>query len=345
VTTEVGWAQLEAQLAQMASELPIELRAAHEKLESATRSKALSRPEVETHIAALRADSEILARGGTLNDVIEASNRGERSIDQRDWQPQQVYQAQRQIFLTQAQPAQPAEEPAPVPAPVVIVAMSACQAQELSSGAAFANHPQGLHDDFRALDELLSTEGVDDWEGHYGDDARTWRPFGAEEPTFVELATEVVADLNQRESYQPPLQPLFLDIEELSEDRSMLKTLERGCVVVMDSLSMRHPQVQRWFYKSRLDAYQSTSVLVFAPIHKVFQTSRGLSVMIVLRLDELEFSKRIDEPRDFGVCTEESERRKLVKWLSTRIQGLAPDIGAQQGVLAHMHMAPSRQRP
>jgi len=42
-----------------------------------------------------------------------------------------------------------------------------------------------------------------------------------------------------------------------------------------------------------LDAYQTTSVLVVAPIQTAFDAGRGLSVIVNMRADELEFARRI----------------------------------------------------
>jgi hypothetical protein len=222
-------------------------------------------------------------------------------------------------------------------APIVLAVVTEAQASELVDGTAFDNYPSALRQDFAQFDTLLTEQALGDWRDRYGDSATEWRPFGGE-MTIADLVTKIVSDANETFNFAPPLAPELLDIAAVSEDRRRLRTLRSdGCVVIVDSLSMRHPAVQRALHHSLLDAYPSTSVVVVAPTHNVFEPTRCLGVVLQLRIQDLELAKRrLDLEEEVDACTETAEQRVFESWVVRQVRRLAPQMGAKTGIRAHM---------
>jgi hypothetical protein len=182
--------------------------------------------------------------------------------------------------------------------PIVLLAMTRTQAQELDAETAFSDLPDALRNDFRDLRALLLQEGVAEWLERYGDTPLDWRPFGgARDVTIEALIHKTLEDFNNenKEQGQPPLSPELVDIVSLGaqEKRRDLHNLrECGCIVVIDAVSMRHPALQRAFHHAMLDAYDQTSFVTLAPHAAALEAARELSIVLQLRHEDLELSKR-----------------------------------------------------
>src|SRR4029079_13517624 len=91
--------------------------------------------------------------------------------------------------------------------------------------------------------------------------------------------------------------------------------------VVIDSLSLRHPRIQKAFHQCALDAYPNTSVVALAPFHSAFDIVRQMSIVLEMKVADLEFAqRRIDLLEEFGVSREISEEQELRQWLLDRVR-------------------------
>jgi hypothetical protein len=280
------------------------------------------------------------ADGAQLKEIVEGGDVDATRFMQANWQLRDAYNAQQltQVIFNQSRPA---DEPTPLGAPVVLVAMSSAQAGELANGDAFTDHPPQLQAQFCQLIEVLTNEGIGDWSERYGENGRAWQPFGAAGPSIESLVSETFAQVNSDEAYSPPILPVLHEIGEIDEDRRLLRKLRESCLVIVDSVSMRHPQLQRWFHRSMLDAYPTTAMLFFAPIHGAVQAGRELSMYVMLSHDQLEFSRRQnDSAEDYGVCIETGDPDQLGLWLARRVRKLAPEIADKRGVHKFMRVGP-----
>jgi len=227
---------------------------------------------------------------------------------------------------------QSASAPPTLAVPVVLAVMNTELLEELHSGAAFAAGPSELESDFRALEQVLEQEGCGDLAGRYGTRGADWRPFGPQGPTIEKVVNEIFVWVNGHGKYTRRVDPWMLDLRDALDDRSTLLTLRKGCIVVLDTISMRHPSVQRWFHRSMLDAYPSTAVLAVAPIARVHEVSRDLSVFIQLPVGDLEFAKRLFDLNEVaGICKESAKLEEIEQWLVTRVREHANDAGAATG--------------
>jgi hypothetical protein len=218
--------------------------------------------------------------------------------------------------------------------------MTESEAAELLNGSAFADQPDILETQFNHIRDLLASEGLSDWLSCYQATVQLWQPFGPSEPSIEDLIVRSVDRLNSQLQLEPRLVPQFHRIHELVKDRALLRHLrETGCVVVVDAVSLRHPELQRAFHQSLLDAYQSTSVVVVAPCRRAVDESRELTIMVQLRLSQLEFARRSLDWDDEYTCIETHDRGNLQKWLFTRFRAIAAGSPVKSGIRKYMTLA------
>jgi hypothetical protein len=216
-----------------------------------------------------------------------------------------------------------------IPVPIVVVAMTQTEAHELKSKAAFQDTFLVLQDAFDELDKHLTIE-CSDWLNRYGARAQDWKPFGskAEGATVEQLTTKALEGLENDpglERIRRPLVPSFIDVRTLidPEHRLTLRRLrEKGCIVIVDVISLRHPTLQRAFHRTLLDAFSRTSVVSFAPNERLYQAAARLTIVIQFKIEEMEFHQRIADTGDYGQCEQLYGAMRLRPWLSSRVQKL-----------------------
>ncbi len=220
-------------------------------------------------------------------------------------------------------------EPDDIPVPIVLLVMNKEEALALEKGTVFQS---GLHDELRAdfleLRTLLEKHKLK-WTENYAHNLKEWQPFinKADPPTIEVLLTKALAKV---EGFKKPLSPEFLDIRELNKDesgRKKLIKLRNGCVVIMDILSMRHPDIQHEFRQSLLDAFPHTLVASIPPpiLHP---DSEELDHRFVIfdRYKNLEFYKRCNMDNDNeDKCREIYKENDISGWITSKVPGLLPD--------------------
>lgn len=254
------------------------------------------------------------------------------------WEAYHVFQEQRSLFesvlIQLGKEIRDATTSNALNVPFVLAVMSATEAGQLVDGTAFTDYPEELHHDFAELQEVLAANGLSDWAGRYGEAPQEWRPFAAGDSVIT--IADVAASALQGIDAELPVTPLFIDVRSLSEERNrgMLRKLRNdGCIVVIDSISMRHPVIQRAFQQTILDAYPKTSVVNIAPLQSAFALVRRMRIFLRLQASDLEFQKRrVDRQEDYGGCREIHEPRELEQWLSDRVRRLFVPRDSRKGV-------------
>lgn len=215
--------------------------------------------------------------------------------------------------------------------PIVLAVMREDDARGLISGAAFDGYPDELREDFEELQLALASNGAGAWACCYRPSADEWQPFAAigVGVSIRSLVDDVLASPELRRGAPAPL---FIDIRSLADNRWLLTRLRsEGCVVVVDSISMRHPAIQHAFQQSMLDAYPKTSVVNIAPFQSAFELVRKMRVFLRLQVSDLEFDKRRRyRSEKYGVCREIYERGELEQWLFGRVESISRSKGGQR---------------
>jgi len=225
--------------------------------------------------------------------------------------------------------------------------MNAAEAEALREGTVLSGSPDEILADFADLQAHLSGNGAADWIDRYRSTSQEWQPFSSTEgaETIEQL---IGSTLSRITGYESRFVPEFIDIRTLNEERNrpILKELrQEGCVVVMDIISMRHPTINRDFYQSALDAYPNTSVVSIAPINSAFDVLREMSLIIQLRISDMEFAKRKrDDNEEYGICEELCEERQFSHWLTDRVKKLPVTKAVpKKGILSYMHKLENRK--
>ena len=207
------------------------------------------------------------------------------------------------------------------PVPIVLVVMNDEEAEELAC--------------FDPLSEFLDSSNVQNWTKRYHTNPEEWQPFGSD--GSGESIEEIVGHV--LESVASPgqvLVPSFKDIRTLVDPRNrrLLKHLRhQGCVVVIDSISIYHPVLQRTLQQSGLDSSAGTSVVTISPTQGFKELVREMTIVFSFSILDTEFNKRCfdDDDEDYGVCEEILDPKKFRKWLVDRITKMANLKAAMQG--------------
>ena len=212
--------------------------------------------------------------------------------------------------------------------PIVPVVMTDVQAQELISLTVFKEELKILENGFVELNDYLKAEAAD-WIQRYGTRPQDWKPFGSgpNDLTLEQLIGNAMKGLSAVfNDVDFPLVASFKDVIALAEGeaREKLRGLrEKGCIVILDVISLRHPKLQRAFQQTLLDAYPRTAVVSMAPNEGCHDKASQLAVAM-LKVSEMEFQRRIDDIGDYGTCELVVNERRFKAWLSTRLKDFDP---------------------
>ncbi len=220
--------------------------------------------------------------------------------------------------------------------PIVLLVMNKAEANELVTGIAFDGYPNNLRTEFKKLQTVLKKNGLADWSSHYQDSSAEWRPFGnlAGGETVEQIVEKALKAI---ETTDCKLIPSFQSIHKLNDpnSRRMLRQLRRdGCIVIADSISMRHPKLMSSFHRTALDSSFCTSIVTVAPVQSTFQLMREMTFVLQFKVSDLELTKRrTDVDEDYGVCIELSEGDDLQRWILDRVRKMyLPQSTGQTGI-------------
>lgn len=280
-------------------------------------------------IELIRKMSADIKQGRSVYDLLEQTTSGK--YIQPDWQAHNVFQANRDLFCyvfdnfkKEIKPQKPPE----IPIPVVLLVMTSTEARELLSGDVFPENHHELRENFEKLQTLLAEYNeTSDWVQRYGEKPELWKPFGAGDSDNINRL--ICQALKRLEKYNEPLSPFFIDIRrvnkcELKSRRELRQLREEGCVVIMDVISMHHPDIQREFRQSLLDAFPSTLVAKIAPVERVFDELKHEMVIFIEQYIKTEFYRRMTMDPG-GQCMEISRSIHIGNWLTSHIPKLLPD--------------------
>ena len=207
---------------------------------------------------------------------------------------------------------------------LVLVAMTSEDAKRLAAREVFTERVPELRENFDKLVQHLEQSGQANWIDNYGGSPELWRPRGGAE-TIGQQATTAIETLNKRRVFPKPFVPKFYDIRAVNgEDaagRDLLRRFRsRGCIVVIDAISIRHPALLRIYQRSGLDVFPSTSIVTLTPDGNTFALMNTMVYALQLSLAESELSSRMNDLIDAPYCQEFSDNRKMSVWLVDMVQ-------------------------
>jgi hypothetical protein len=133
--------------------------------------------------------------------------------------------------------------------------------------------------------------------------------------------------------------PLFHDVRTLSKTRALVQTLrQKGCIVILDAISIRHPALLRAFQRTLLDAYPDTAVLTLTPRRESFDLTNDMIYSLQLRLSESELIARMNDAAigRYGFCETLADMGRFPAWLNTQTRLICHGSLADSGIRGHM---------
>jgi hypothetical protein len=280
-----------------------------------------------------------IAAGAAPGDVVKD---GPSKFVQPNWSPEQVNQAAQifQFYLS-GQGSEAPPDPT-VQVPIVLVAMTASEADQLSTGSGVGDQLADTWPDFGSLRTILERE-VPNWTERYGATATDWKPFagqGGDDRTVVELVSDETTALSENlasRNLAARVAPRFIDIRDLRGDRGLLRGLrDQGCVVVVDGVSMVHPALHVAFHDCYLDPFMTTSIVTISPTDAL-KEARLLSVVFKLKLGDFEWAKRAaDRTVKMSQSMDTTSVNDFGRWMFERVQYFSGTEPEATGVKAFM---------
>lgn len=222
---------------------------------------------------------------------------------------------------------------------VVTIAMTLGEAEQLISGEIFKNQEERKQ--FEELRVVLQEYELADFTAHYKESRDAWCPLIIGNQKSVEtILRGLVKDFNERQ-HKVEISLKFRSDDYFSEEHcyDTFEALEeKGGILIVDALSIYHPDIRECFIKSRLPNNR-VAMIVISPL-KAIRIKRILETQIYVRhmsrIFERDFAVHLDPFYEFGV----SDLHRLRRWLfamlpSIRSRGLTVEtkdaIRAERG--------------
>lgn len=173
---------------------------------------------------------------------------------------------------------------ATVEIPFIVLAMTKPQARELLDGKIFED-PEvtpstGIR--FNNHKNLLADDGINDLQQLYENSPEEWKPYEYGEIDIEQIIWQTLNHHNQehRSPADPVLIPKFFtnDFFSNTESYQIAKKMfeKKGGVIVIDAISLHHPQIYKRLSGSGLLANDKVGVLILSPLSKNMRQSNNL---------------------------------------------------------------------
>lgn len=208
--------------------------------------------------------------------------------------------------------------------PFVVLAMNNRQITEFWDESIFNTSPVTVATDldkFRNLKKSLNQYDIKDLSPYYGDFTEDWKPIAANNVSIRDIIKESINLYNEQESERSGnllLHPQFFSSDFFNDDvkwrNNTWRELNRiGSVIIIDSISLFHPDIREHFIQSGLGTSRSSSILVVSPYsHSSHPVNYFLEQEIRLRIQAT--FNRYDE-LDLRCECGAAETRTLKRWL------------------------------
>lgn len=228
--------------------------------------------------------------------------------------------------------------------PFVIISMTHSEAQEMVANPAQVADPESR----QALRELLGLSAEDQstgalnanqellavqFAGRYGAAREEWRPFGASNPTVSTLIGEFVTGLNS--THDPRLRGRTIKVQHYSFDPIVEKNelyhpiyrdlAQNGCILVVDELSLLHPQIGEALLSFPFFTDKQVSVVSISPVNPYSSPLfKDLEAKVSQRLAtaHYRFAKDYDPKCEISV----GDDRRFKRWLNSSLPTVMQDL-------------------
>ena len=218
----------------------------------------------------------------------------------------------------------------PIDVHVVLIAMTREEANALDALSAFDNQPTDrLKDNFVSFKAHLEA-AFPNWKDNYGVKPEFWEPLDADSIEAENLDSLVQGELKKvevalAEKYKQTitLRSSYQDVRVLhqQENREFLEELRRDeCLIIIDAVSLYHPEIFKAFQRSLLDVYHNTFVVTYAPNGHLLREMKSMIVALEFEIKHMGFLYRHEyggreTQRSRPPCIATSEDDRFAGWL------------------------------
>jgi hypothetical protein len=205
--------------------------------------------------------------------------------------------------------------------PIVIVAMTNTECRQLLEHPAVIGDRLGLETmaQFKELCDGLAKQGVA-WNERYSVQREDWCPFSANGSTVTGIVSSIASDLNSRDIAR--LRQRFIKVQQYPFEglkdplmrRIYRDVAQTGAIVIVDEVSMFHPDLRDAFLSSQFFSSQQAAIVTISPfdpgrfaINQVLEQETRSKLRVAFDRFEYDY----DPQCEFAVADE----RHFKRWL------------------------------
>jgi V8-like Glu-specific endopeptidase len=225
----------------------------------------------------------------------------------------------KKIFEVWPELRQNLDKPEFVEIPIVIVAMTKKEAESIFNDS---NH-NGELSKFHDFKKSFINHDVSKWLSHYSENRENWQPHACSEGTICDVIWDIVDEINyllRQDPNQKFIRPKFVSKEffdeedEDKQDNIWSDIREFGGIIIVDAVSVFHPNIQKIASRSEVFSHRKVSVLVINPLNTLAVEANRLieeETRSCMRQFFTRFAKRFEESCELGVSSIQSIERWL----------------------------------
>jgi len=217
--------------------------------------------------------------------------------------------------------------------PFVIVAMTQSEVNDLSQK--ITSNQTDEFKNFQELTLLLQEYGIQNIVSHYSDIREEWKPFTFQGLSIKTVITDIFNSINSdnsRLANTSSLKLIFLSHDCLGEENDKrIRTwdyLRRlGCVIIVDAISLFHPQVLNKLLKAEITSNENVAFLVLSPVNPLDIKANKLLEEIIKDQIEPAFLRfnDLDKLCEIGI----GDLRAMKRWFVSVIPETSENITKQ----------------
>jgi hypothetical protein len=234
---------------------------------------------------------------------------------------------------------QETEETPPVKIPFVVAAMKAGEANALIEGTVFDAPTVAPVERarFQRFREALEAHGIEDLQSHYGEQQEDWQPYHCQQSTIRDIILDTLDRFNQQQAPGArPLQmpPLFISSGFFSEEEDVRINSwdwlsRKGCIIIIDAVSMFHPRLHRIVSRSEMGSNDRVAVLTLSPVNSsTLPVNQLIESHISSQMQRAfaRFDRYLDKLCEFGL----GDLRAIQRWLFATLPETAAIVQGQR---------------
>jgi hypothetical protein len=235
--------------------------------------------------------------------------------------------------------------------PFVIVAMTRDQANALMTATALDCSDVDERTRCEKFKEALKEHGIEiaNLPDSYGEAREEWKPPISQGSTIYEIVWDTVERINAEGLAvdSPRVRPSFWSAKFFDEETSVATwndLRQSGCVIIVDAVSMFHPQLCQDFLASGIDLSEHVAMLVLSPVNSCeISVNELIEREICERMKRVlsHFRTRFNKRYEFST----GNLLTLQRWLSSILPGVTETVQRRRPTRSSLELVQEQVGP